>query len=130
MGVIGLCIGTTVGTLVHVFLYFYIIMSTNWIKETEKLQGKKRASFIKQYPTIEYSGDSDDDEEKSKWIFDKICVQCSIFKIFQIFSSQKYTGRMTTKRTGKYENLKDDVDGFKGEVLIILAIFMFCIMPI
>jgi len=117
MGVIGLCIGTTLGTLVHMLLYFYIVISTNWVLETKKLQKKsKRESFIRQYPTARYVSENDSDsekEEEEKWMSNKICVKFPICKVFQIFSSQKSAEKF--EKNGKYVNLENNVNSPKGD---------------
>ena len=58
MGVVGLCIGTTVGTFVHMSLYLLIVSRTNWMKESSKVQYVlKKEAFKRKYPTAKYIED-------------------------------------------------------------------------
>lgn len=45
MGIVGLCIGTTIGTWVHMILYGILLMNMNWEKEADNIQ-KSRASVV------------------------------------------------------------------------------------
>ena len=58
LGVIGLCIGTTVGTFVHMLLYLLIVARTNWSKESHKVQyALKKEAFRRKFPTVTYAED-------------------------------------------------------------------------
>ena len=62
MGVIGLCIGTTIGTFVHMALYMLILARTNWAKESDKVQyALRKEAFRRKYPTAKYVDDN-------KWV--------------------------------------------------------------
>jgi MATE family multidrug resistance protein len=79
-GVIGLCVGTTVGTAIHMLLYLMVVLRTNWPYETRQVQKRmRRATFQRQPPAcIQALGDgsspaagggydSGDDDENTWW---------------------------------------------------------------
>jgi multidrug resistance protein, MATE family len=67
LGIIGLCLGTMIGTWVHFLLFTLVIAQTNWSKEAELVQARQKFLGNEQRSIPVVVDDLDDDQIVEWW---------------------------------------------------------------